>query len=134
MFHIAPDVLVIQCPQLEANHYSLVELSHRRRGEHVLQLWLSYKDDLDQLLLLCFQVREHSDLLKNGGGEVLGLIYNENSVTSLAEVLKQELIDLVDALLLCACCYARIYAKLLNNDLQKFLLCDERVEDKRALD
>ncbi len=56
MFHVALHFLAIQVLELVPDGDPVVELSQGRGGQESSQFRLSYKDDLEQLFLLGFQV------------------------------------------------------------------------------
>src|SRR3974390_2065887 len=77
-FDVTPSFFGFQRFQLAAKRDALLQLSQLHRIELLVQLGLANKQDLQQFLFSCLQVRQQTNLLEHIGGEVMCLVNNEN--------------------------------------------------------
>jgi len=113
-----------------AHRDALIQLSHLRRADEGEQLRLSHEDDLNQLLTVGLEVREHADLLEELGRQVLCLVKDRNAGSAVRELLQEEGVETVEQLLTRG--GSRIAQAELGEECLKHLhSIQERIEDQR---
>src|SRR4051812_14527738 len=81
------------------NGHALVELRHLRRANEREQLRLPNENDLNQLLAVRLEVRQHANLLEEFRREVLCFVEDRDARTAGGELLEEECVQLVEELL-----------------------------------
>jgi len=110
--------------------HALVKLAEFGPRQQFLELRLTDQYYLNQLFLLGLDIRQHPDLLEDGGLQVLGLVDNEHHVLAPEALLEQKPVQPVDQLLLCI--RRGIDAEILVYRLQKLDFRQVGIEDDGA--
>ena len=77
-----------QRPEVVAHRDALSQLTQSSSVELVTQLWLTDQHDLQQLLLVRFQVGEQSHLFEQLVAEILGFVDHQHNVVALCYLLE----------------------------------------------
>jgi hypothetical protein len=76
----------------------LAELAQLGPAELVTQLGLAHEEDLDELPPRRLEIREHPHFLEHGGGQVLGLVDDDDDVSPGRCLLQEVVVQRVDHL------------------------------------
>src|SRR3989338_775187 len=96
MVDIRAALIGVQRRDVVAHPDALAQLLERWQRQLLAQLRLSDKDDLDQLIFIRLEVREHADLLQQAQAEILRLVDDEHDVVAGGSLLHEELVQLAE--------------------------------------
>ena len=113
-----------------AQRDALLELAQAVAVEDLRQFGLADEDDLEELLLLGFEVGEQPDLLEHARFEVLGFIDDQRDVVVGGQLAQQERVDRVVQILLGG--LGGLQAKLVGDGPQHLGVGQGRIEDQRG--
>ena len=97
--HVVVGLLPGQRGQVVARGDALGELAQVAPRQHLGELRLADEHDLDQLVGVGLEVRDEADLFEDLGGEILGLVDEEDDVLTLGSGLQEEAVQGVHQLL-----------------------------------
>ena len=138
MRHVSRHFVAVQRPQLIADRHALIELAHLRRLEQRVQIQLADQHDLQQLVLVGFEIRQDANLLEHRHRQVLRLVDDEHRARAQRQQAEQKVVDRLDELLLADVrqapaldVFARDHAEVLQDELQQILFRQKRVQHER---
>src|SRR2546423_12044622 len=99
MSHVSTDCFAVERLQLIPNRYTLIQLADFGRSQQPLQVQLSDQDDLQQLFLVCLEIRQNSNLLEDRQREVLRFINYEHGVRFQRNQTEQQVVERFDQIL-----------------------------------
>ena len=103
MADIGTRLLFVEGRQIKARGDALVELSELRARQHAGKLRLAREDDLQQLLLVSFEVGEQTDLLQHLEAQMLCLVNHQYRAAIRLMIAQQELVQRVSQHLEAVC-------------------------------
>jgi hypothetical protein len=77
------------------HHDPLAQLPHLAPFQKLRELRLSRQDDLYKLFRVCLQVRDQPNLLKHGRFQILSLIDDEDSGSTLGILLEKKRVEAI---------------------------------------
>src|SRR5918994_2285908 len=125
MRHVRRDFVAAEWPKLIANRNTLIELPHLRRLQERGQVQLTDQHDLQQLVLVGFQIRQNANLLEHWHRQVLRFVDNQHGARAQRQEAEKKIVDRLNQFLLADVrqaaaldVFARHYAEVLQNQLQ----------------
>src|ERR1039458_467123 len=91
LFDVIPCLVCVQRAKLSANSNSLFELPETDRIQFLVEFGLPDQHDLQQLVVVGFEVRQKADFLKDVRRQVVCLIDNEDRCQPIRTALDQKL-------------------------------------------
>ena len=129
VLHVLARLGAAQRPQVVARDDALRQLLQPGLGQPVAQFGLADEDDLQQLALGGFEVREQAQLLEHRGLQGLRLVDHEQRMAALGVGLEQEAVERVDMRLDAGAGGQRFDAELAAHGLQQLDHAQAGVED-----
>ena len=93
---VGSDGFPIERLQLVANRHALIELPQSGRPQQGSQVQLADENDLEQLLLVGFEVRQDADLLEHLQRQILRLVDDEHGAGIQRDETEKEVVERVD--------------------------------------
>ena len=137
MTNILLDFIAGERRQLALDGNALVKLAEFRFRQHIHQLELSDKHNLQQFRVMRLEVRENSYLFKSGQWQVLRLIDQENRAAVTSQYREQVFIQSIDKLLLVGTGIRNCRpgnAEVRQDRFQEIHFGEERVQEQRRMD
>src|SRR5688572_22892421 len=130
MIDVPPRLVAREVCERGPHGDALIQLRQLRRANEFLQLRLSDEDDLNQLLVVGLEIRQHTDLLQEFNREMLCLVENRDACAAIRKLLQKVRVQLVEQFLP----RGRVgiaQSKLGQQRLQHLDTVEKRVEDQR---
>lgn len=127
MVNVLFDLVAIERSQLGVHQDALAKLPQALFGENPFEFRLTHQNDLEQLLLVGFEVGKQTQLFEQFEGEVLRFVNDEENVLSLLDPIKQDVVDLFDEP--AATAARSFFAEFRQDGLEQLGFGDARIED-----